>query len=64
MLTILVNSVSEADGVRLSFLESIPLESATADQITKTIRTVLELKAIPMENTVSILMDSCSVMRG
>ena len=64
MLGILVSFVDDDGRVKVEFLEAISLVTVDSESVCKAILNVLAKWGISYDNLVSILMDSCNVMRG
>lgn len=65
VLTVLVSYFDVCDGcVKIEHLKSVELEKATSEVIFGEIVKLMEDCQIPWKNLTSVLMDSCSVMRG
>ena len=64
VLTILVSFISDAGTQCVEHLASVELAKVDAENISKSIIAVFEDNEIPWINLVSVLFDSCNVMRG
>lgn len=64
VLGIIVNLVTDGGKITTEYLEGVPLVTVNSENVTNAILGVLSSRDIPFSNLVSILMDSCNVMRG
>ena len=64
MLGILVSFFDDDGRVKVEFLKAISLVTVDSESVCKAILNVLDKRDISYDNLVSILMDSCNIMRG
>ena len=64
MLAILANSYDDEGRVKIELLDIVSLIEVSSESVTEAILGCLSSKDIPVSNLMSVLMDSCNVMRG